>query len=285
MTIVVQTPSSPALARRGRTTVQNTSQREKSHRREKSRRDWAGARRALRKLMADKNDTVQVFEIMRALNAGEGEKNYYRLLRTPNGGRIAFQHVELAERLTDRAWIDSFAPGTVGGAYRDFLDRTGYSAAGLAEISRVGVEEIDEPNPFSWFGRRMRDTHDLWHVLTGYKAEEHIGEASLVAFSFAQTGGLGWAAIAVAVWLQTLKLGLFNPQATAIWEGYRLGRHAAWLPGEDYEALMTEPLEDARARLRIGRPVRYFAIPDVQRSQGLGAHAKTGVADLVGATA
>jgi ubiquinone biosynthesis protein COQ4 len=46
----------------------------------------------------------------------------------------------------------------------------------------------------------------------------------------------------------------------AIWEGYRLGRRAAWLPGEDYEALLAEPLEQARARLRIGRPETYQEI-------------------------
>jgi ubiquinone biosynthesis protein COQ4 len=34
--------------------------------------------------------------------------------------------------------------------------------------------------------------HDIWHVLTGYRRDA-LGEACLVAFSYAQTRGLGWA--------------------------------------------------------------------------------------------
>jgi ubiquinone biosynthesis protein COQ4 len=74
----------------------------------------------LRRLLSDKDDTVQVFEIMRALNGGTSEKNYRRLLETTAGGRIAYEHVELAPMLMDQAWLDSFAAGTVGAAYRDF---------------------------------------------------------------------------------------------------------------------------------------------------------------------
>ncbi len=40
-------------------------------------------------------------------------------------------------------------------------------------------------------------------------------------------------------------------------EGYRHGRRAHWLHGEDYEALMAEPIAEARRRLGIGEPVKY----------------------------
>ena len=43
----------------------------------------------------------------------------------------------------------------------------------------------------------------------------------------------------------------------AVWEGYRHGRRAQWLHKEDIETLFTEPLEAARARLDIQRPVAY----------------------------
>ncbi len=224
--------------------------------------NWPAALKALRKLLNDKNDTVQVFEIMRALNGAETVKSYHKLLDTVQGGRLAYERVELAERLTDRAFIQRFAPGTLGAAYRDFLDRTGYSADGLAEISKVGAKPIAAAHPYAWFGRRVRDQHDLWHVLTGYKADEGLGEACLVAFSYAQTKGLGWALIGVGA---ALRGGLFTPHARAIWEGYRHGRHAAWLMGEDWEANMAEPLEALRKRLRILPATRYEAIPPDQR--------------------
>ncbi|WP_425229000.1 Coq4 family protein [Sphingomonas sp.] len=220
------------------------------------RRDWRTAFAAIRKLLANGDDTTQVFLIMRALNVGAGPTGYAKMIATPDGGRMACEQVELASRLTDRAWIDGFAPGTVGAAYRSFLDKTGYSADGLVEVSRVNPME-ETVHPYAWYGRRTRDVHDLWHVLTGYQADESLGEAALVAFSYAQLGGLGWAFIASAASLKSVKItrgGLF---ARAVWEGYRHGRKAKWLVGEDYEKLMHEPIDAARARLGIADPVLY----------------------------
>ena len=224
--------------------------------------NWPAALKALRKLLNDKSDTVQVFEIMRALNGGETAKSYHKLLETVQGGRMAYERVELAERLTDRAFIASFAPGTLGAAYRGFLERTGYSADGLADISKVGAKPIAAAHPYAWFGRRVRDQHDLWHILTGYSADEGLGEACLVAFSYAQTKGLGWALIGVGA---ALRGGLFSPHARAIWEGYRHGRNAEWLLGEDWEANLAHPLDALRRRLNITPARRYEAIPFAER--------------------
>ena len=60
---------------------------------------------------------------------------------TGQGGRIAYEAKELAPMLMDDAWLDSFAPGTVGAAYRDFVRSEQLSAEGLAEISRTGIPE------------------------------------------------------------------------------------------------------------------------------------------------
>ena len=221
------------------------------------RRDWRTAFDAIRKLMANGDDTTQVFRIMRALNVGNAPMNYARLIATEAGGRMAYERIELAHRLSDRAWIAQFAPGTVGAAYRQFLETTGYSADGLAEVSRINSEE-DMLHPYAWMGRRIRDTHDIWHVLTGYKADESLGEACLVAFSYAQVGGLGWAFIGGAAALKSLKVTGNSLFAKAVWEGYRHGRKAKWISGEDYEALLAEPIEAARRRLNIVEPVAYL---------------------------
>jgi len=221
------------------------------------RRDWRTAFEAIRKLLANGDDTTQVFRIMKALNVGNSERNYARLIATEEGGRLAYERVELTQRFGDKAWVAQFGPGTVGAAYRHFLETTGYSADGLAEVSKV-IREDELAHPYGWFGRRIRDVHDIWHVLTGYKADESLGEACLVAFSYAQVGGLGWAWIAGAAALKSLKVTGNTLFARAVWEGYRHGRKARWLAGEDYEALMAEPIEAARARLGIAKPVAYL---------------------------
>ena len=223
----------------------------------KDRKDWIGAVRAVRRLLADPNDTAQVFRVMAALNGGTSAKNYHRLLQTPEGGRIAYHRVELVGRLTDRTFLSQFAPGTVGAAYRAFLDKTGFSADGLAAVDREVKQERYEEHPHAWFGRRERDLHDIWHVLTGYQADDPLGELCLVAFSFAQSRGLGWGFIALSGALKSLTEANGRSVARAVWEGYRHGRTASWLHQEDIEKLFAEPLDAVRARLNIAQPVAY----------------------------
>ena len=222
-------------------------------------REWGTALSALRRLLANGDDTEQVFRIMRALNGDVTQKNYRKLLTVPGGGKLAYQRLELAERLSDRRWIDQFAEGTVGATYRHFLDSTGYSAKGLEQVSlnAIGAEAFTVEHPYAWMGRRERDIHDLWHVLTGYKADEHLGEACLVAFSYAQTGGLGWAFIAAGAALKSIRVTGRLDFVRAVLEGYRHGKRARWLHGEDYEALLAEPLDSARRRLNIAEPRAY----------------------------
>ena len=224
------------------------------------RKNWSEAFTALRRLLADANDTAQVFRIMRALNAGSVKAGYDRLIGTSDGGRIACQRVELSELFSDPAFVGRFAEGTVGAAYADFLARTGYSAEGLASISRADHPARDAEHPYAWYGRRTRDVHDIWHLLTGYRADDPLGEACLTAFSYAQTGGLGWALIATGSAVRDFFTPIGRLAMRAIWQGYRNGRRAAWLPGEDYERLMAEPIAAARVRLGIAEPTAYRAL-------------------------
>ena len=86
------------------------------------RQEWGAAFRALQRLLRDKDDTGEVFEIMRALNGDSTRKGYHRLLTTAEGGRLAYQREELAERLSDRAWLATLPAGSLGAVYRDFTD-------------------------------------------------------------------------------------------------------------------------------------------------------------------
>src|ERR1019366_6244815 len=237
---------------------------------QRPRRHWGVALKALQRLLADKEDTGQVFEIMGALNGDSTAKSYRRLLETPNGGRLAYEHFELAPRLMDDAWLDSFAPGTVGAAYRPSVRSKTTSPDALAEISRQRQSKVDQAHPHAWFGRRTRDSHDICHVQSGYH-RDGLGEACLVAFSYAQTGSLGWAVIALGAALRSRRGRTRHPYIGAIWQGYKRGKAAAWLAGEDYEQLMSEPLDAARRRLNITPPTLYDVIPCADRDGALPA--------------
>jgi len=222
------------------------------------RKDWRSALMALRRLAADANNTKEVFKIMRALNAGTAKTGYERLLQTEEGGRLAFEHAEIGALLSDSAAIAAFAPGTLGAAYAAFLVETGYTAEGLAAASRVDDASREAPHPYAWFGRRTRDTHDLWHILTGYRANDRLGEACLAAFYYAQTRGAGWALIARGAGLRALAAGSIK-KLRALREAYRNGRRAVWLHGEDYALMLAEPLDALRTRLGIVEPKAYRA--------------------------
>ena len=228
--------------------------------------DFPRALRAFRALLRNKEDTAQVFEIMRALNGRSVAKGYRRLLRTRGGGPQAYAREELIELLDDDATMSTYPAGTVGGDYFAWRMAEGLSAEGLAQESRKGLDlsQIEMRHPYAWFGRRIRDVHDLWHILTGY-GRDSLGESWLVAFYYAQTRGPGWALIAIGAAMNARRLGGGREHRAAIWEGYQRGRKANWLLAEDYRAVLAEPVAAARTRLGLAPPVKYEAIPADRR--------------------
>ncbi|WP_420471991.1 Coq4 family protein [Brevundimonas sp. FT23042] len=218
------------------------------------------ALRAFRRLVRNKEDTAQVFEIMRALSGRSLGRGYNRMLTTMEGGRQAFLRDELAHRLDDPAWLVRFEPGTVGAAYREFRESRGFTAEGLADEARKVAPMVDAPHPIIWYSRRIRDIHDVWHVLTGYGTDA-LGEACVVAFSYAQTRNVGFAFIGWGAAREIRRENRAIPARRAVLQAWRNGRAARWLPGLDYEALFARPLDEARGWLNIRPATVYGAVP------------------------
>ncbi|MBU1326278.1 MAG: ubiquinone biosynthesis protein [Alphaproteobacteria bacterium] len=224
------------------------------------------ALRAFGRLVRDKEDTAQVFEIMRALSGGSLRRGYDQMLTTVEGGRQAYLREELARKLDDPDWLAKFPEGSVGGAYRAFREARGFTAEGLADEARkVAPETVDAPHPIVWYSRRIRDVHDVWHVLTGYGTDA-LGEACVVSFSHAQTGNLGFAFIGWGAAAEIRREARAVPALRAVAQAWRLGQAARWLPSLDYEALFAEPLEAARARLGLRPPTVYLGVPEAVRA-------------------
>ena len=102
----------------------------------------------------------------------------------------------------------------------------------------------------------MRDTHDLWHAVTGYRGDV-LGETALLAFTLAQISNAGIAVIlAVGLWKT---MGIPAARGVII-EGFRRGRRAAWLPAEAWEELLSQPIGAVRARLNLGDPPVYTPV-------------------------
>lgn len=221
------------------------------------------ALRAIRSLIRNPDDTGLVFEIIDALSGNAGERSFQRFRSTPEGQRILSERRDLLKTLDDHASLKLLPQGSLGRIYAEFTEREQITGQGLADASMSGrrdrERELDEERELYY--ARLRDMHDLWHVATGY-GRDLVGEAALLAFSYAQTRNRGVGFIVAVAWLRAS--GDFSFARPVIAEGYRRGKRAAWLPGQDWEWLLTQPLAAVRERLGLGDPPAYEA----KRSDG-----------------
>src|SRR3546814_9506353 len=112
------------------------------------------------------------------------------------GRKLMEREPYLPDLLDDHSWIDALPEGSVGHAYVTFMRREGLSAAVLvAESDKMGRPQFDDQ--VQWYSNRLRDTHDLFHILTGY-GRDALGEQCVLGFTYGQTGNYGNAFIAYA---------------------------------------------------------------------------------------
>jgi len=212
---------------------------------------------AIKALINDPEDTAQVFTIIRAMSGPALRRGYERFRLTDTGRKILEHDIDLVDTLRNRDALRAMPPGSFGRAYLAFVEREDLSADGLVEASEVEQESYLS-DQHARYGKRLRDQHDLWHVLTDYGRDE-LGELCLLAFTYAQTRNRGIGLIVlvgIVKFIQAAGTGVVR----AARRGYRDGRAAAWLPQQDWEALLQRPLEDVRHELGIGEPLAYRSL-------------------------
>ncbi len=201
------------------------------------------ALRALRVLRSNPEDTRQIFLIFKALRGRSGERLYARFLASPKGQRILAQGRPLLRVLSDHEHLSTLPVGSVGRAYLDFMQSENISAEALVMASET--DEAAATPQVRFFRERMRDAHDLTHVLTGY-GREPLGELCLLAFMNRHARNLGQLAIIAMSWRR-----LPAAARAAVWEAYRNGSKAQWFPEQDFEAMLERPLARVREELGI----------------------------------
>lgn len=216
----------------------------------------------MRRLFADPEATGEVFIIINALAGWRSyERLFRRVLADPAGRRVLERENQLVELLGDHERLATMPAGSLGRAYLDFVRAEQISADGLVAASETNETEFVDARAGT-LGQRLRDSHDLWHVLTGY-GRDLVGEAALLAFTYGQTRNLGLAFIVVMALLRGRAEGLHG-LPSLYWRSYRRGVRAALLPAVDWESEMTRPLEELRLDLRLGQPLVYEALRTVE---------------------
>lgn len=207
------------------------------------------ALRAIKTLFAT-HDTRQVFILLRAMRGRSGIRNFRRFAASPVGNLVLRERRDLLVVLEDRARLRQLPAGSVGRTYLDFMESEDLSAKALVTASENWEEEAARPD-MVLFRARMRELHDVNHVVTGY-GRDQLGELCLMTFMYRQTGNLGMLMLVVMAWRQLPKIA-----RAAVREAWRHGRKAAWLAEQDWEMLLRQPLSDIRKSLGIAAPVKY----------------------------
>jgi ubiquinone biosynthesis protein COQ4 len=222
-----------------------------------------------RNLIADKEDTEQVFHIIRAL-AGKSFVNRAReFWSSEAGAKVLADGQSLVDLLDDHATLRKLPMGSVAHAYCDFMEREGLTAQGLADEYEKFADKTERHGDLlEMYANRQRDTHDLYHVLTGY-GRDALGEQCVLAFTYSQNPNLGILFIAYAGGRE-IKKGLPHiPIYSAIREAQKAGKDAHKIAHQDIRALLAEPLADARKRLGIGEPTTYLRAHEMMRGSGV----------------
>ena len=215
--------------------------------------------RAIRRLFANPEDTAQVFIVLRAMRGRSGIKLFRRFKESPVGKAVLAERRALLNALQDSKALAAMPEGSLGRTYLAFMAEENLTADGLVESSQAWGESDQLPPDALLMRERMRDMHDLTHVLTGY-GRDGLGELCLLAFMHAHTRNLGQAMI-VLMGMARASRGPEGPAVrAAIFQAFRNGRKARWLPGQDWEAMLPRPLEDLRREAGIVAPTRYLGV-------------------------
>ncbi len=196
---------------------------------------------ALSKLLANPKDTHQVFLMGLLLNRGHYPEFLARLTLDDDGGRLLRERPTIDSRHVDLDALRALPDGTLGREYVRYL-----------ESHELDPDLFQEPPGLPdvprYIGKRMRQVHDLWHVLTGYETDVP-GEAALQAFTYAQTQmpSSGAIALAAAIFFNAKHPGI----ARKVVEGYRRGRRARFLAPMVLEDHWATPIDQLRRDLAL----------------------------------
>jgi ubiquinone biosynthesis protein COQ4 len=213
---------------------------------------WGLALRALVGLAKDTSRTDHVFTIISALSGNSFERTYQAFKRTEHGKRLLRERPSLIALLSDRARLRAMPEGSLGRQYLIFMKDGQLTADGLIEAQEARIDPnadlvLDDKRQF--VGDRIRDMHDLWHVLTDYGSDD-TGEIANLWFSVGQFQNRGMAFIAFFGALDggiDLRLGW----PAYCYRAYKRGRDAARLVSSPIEEMLELPIEEARRRLGI----------------------------------
>ena len=143
----------------------------------------------------DADDTGAAIRMIDAFSGKSGEREFKRFWESVSGQEILGRKSTLLDVLSHREGLAKLPEGSFGRAYLDWVKTEEISAQELAKVSEVERIKSGFPAPLAQdprkiFYDRLREMHDLLHVLTGY-GRDLIGESGVLTFTYSQTRSTG----------------------------------------------------------------------------------------------
>jgi ubiquinone biosynthesis protein COQ4 len=214
------------------------------------------ALRSVRALIADPDNTGEVFKVIEALKGGSLSRAVARLEATAEGRELLRNKPDILPVLSDREALRAMPEGSVGRMYLKFVESQSLSADGLVAASEEAPRGQGKSPEERWLGNRLRDIHDLQHVVCGY-GRDTLGELCLLSFMVTQTPNRG---IAFIIFMARRKARQVTQQFSVddcIDEGRSIGEAATWFVAVNWETRLAEPLEQLRRELGVLKPTLY----------------------------
>lgn len=203
---------------------------------------WVGLR-ALGRLLNNPEDTRQVFVLGVVLNARRFPDFMARFVAEPGGLELLRDKPVIDSRAVDFAALAALPADTLGGAFARHLKDNNLDPDLFQAPPGL-------PESVAYVAQRVRQTHDLWHVLTGY-ATDIPGELALQGFYYGLIGLPSSLLISLFGSLRYTRKFRQTSLLRAVHKGYKRGRQAAFLPTIRWEELWQQPLAEVRRRVRI----------------------------------
>ena len=219
-------------------------------------------------LLKDKENTAEVFKIFDALPNKAFLPRVRDLALSAQGEKLRSTELDLPSILDNHDELRKLPKGTVAHAYCDFMESEGLSAAGLVEESelsgRVRYDDLLE-----WYGLRLRDTHDMMHVLTGY-GRDALGEQCVLLFTHGQNPSHGHLLLGYAgSFHMKRQVKSKAPVFKAVRQAHKTGKACPSVVGMSIRELLAMDLQEARAKFNIPEPTWYKECHRVWRSEGI----------------
>jgi len=145
--------------------------------------------------------------------------------------------------------------GTLGREYFEHCRHNGLEPRMISEESEKVASGIPATEGHRFVYGLHRDSHDLWHVLTGYGIDM-AGEAGIIAWTYGQLRNKAYLLICLLNASMCTMRGRPDVFRT-VWQGYWYGRRSPLLLAVDWSSQLARPLDDVRRDLGLERAPAY----------------------------